>query len=284
MTDDQTPAPEAGDEDVANEAEQVETEDANDAADEEGQEKDQPAEDEAAKAESEDEKESRSKARRERRKAEMERLRKEAEASEHELSEANKRLEQLEKAVQGMRPPKEDDYTDYAEYQAALSAYNSVKILDERQMTNAKAEIETRQERHKQAEQQRQAEARRTFEESCVEAREKYADFDQVARRPDLPVTPAMADMIVGMDGGTDVLYHLGKNPEMAARIAQLPPVQAALEIGRIEAGLATPRPIAQSKAPPPIAPVGGAAKARKDPAKMTPAEYRAWREGGGTF
>lgn len=278
MLDDQTPAQEAGDEEVTEVVEELEADDTNATDENQGQDKDQPAEDEAKKAEAEDEKESRSKARRERRKAEMERQREAAEAAAKELKEANERLSQLEKVVQGMRPPKETDFADYAEYQAALSAFNSVKILDDRQIAEAKAKQEEQQKRHQEVEQQRQAEARRTFEESCSEARERYADFEQVARRPDLPVTPAMADIIVGLDGGPDVLYHLGKNPEKAAQIAKLPPVQAALEIGRIEAGLASPKPITQSKAPKPIAPVGGAAKPSKDPAKMTMAEYKAWR------
>ena len=59
-------------------------------------------------------------------------------------------------------------------------------------------------------------------------------------------------------------------------------PVQRAREIGRIEATLAAPKP--QSRAPDPISPVKSTVPVSKDPARMTAAEYDAWRQAGGTF
>lgn len=281
MTDIQTPAPEAGDEAVEDVKENTEATKEPEAAETKGQDNDQPAEGDAEN-DAEPEEKSRSKARRERRRAEMERSREAAEAAKRELAEANKKLEQLQQTVQQMQPPKESEFEDYQDYQAALTAYNSVKMLDDRQLKTAQAEAQERQRLFDEQERQRKASARSDFEESCSEARERYTDFDAVARRHDLPISPHVGEMIIGLDSGPDVLYHLGKHPKEAARISSLPPVQAALEIGRIDAGLAPPKPITQSNAPDPIKPVRGSANPQKDPNKMSSPEFRKWREGGG--
>ena len=89
------------------------------------------------------------------------------------------------------------------------------------------------------------------------EARDKYDDFDQVAYNQNLPVTEVMAQSIQASDIGPDVLYHLGSNPKEAARIARLPAILQAKEIGKIEASLSSSPPVRKtSTAPAPIAPV----------------------------
>jgi len=45
-----------------------------------------------------------------------------------------------------------------------------------------------------------------------------------------------MGIVITGMDDGPEVLYYLGKNPDLADKISQLSPLSAARELGRIEA------------------------------------------------
>jgi hypothetical protein len=71
-----------------------------------------------------------------------------------------------------------------------------------------------------------------------------------------------MAEVIADSEDGPAVAYYLGKNPEAAAAIAQLPPSAAARELGKLEARLAferekartpaTPARSAVSQAPPP--------------------------------
>ena len=280
MIDEQTPALEAGDEDVA-EAVIETTEDTTDepeAVETEGQDNDPPAEGDAP-----EEKASKSKVRRERRRAEMDQQRQAAEEAERGLSEANTKLQRLEQAVQHMQPPKESDFEDYQQFLAADTAFRSIQILDNRAVNESKTEADERQRQYDQLQQHNQTAARNMFEESCVEARDRYPDFDAVARA-DFPVNKTMADILVGLDSGPDVLYQLGKNPAKAAKIAAMPPVQAALEIGRIEAGLKQPKPITKSNAPSPITPVRGAGSPTKDPSKMSHNEYVKWRAAGGTF
>ena len=79
------------------------------------------------------------------------------------------------------------------------------------------------------------------------------------AYNPALQISDVVALAIQASDIGPDVAYHLGKNPKEAARIAKMPPLLQAREIGKIEATLSanppqpTPKP---SNAPPPITPI----------------------------
>jgi hypothetical protein len=75
-----------------------------------------------------------------------------------------------------------------------------------------------------------------TFQARVDGFKERAPDWDQVARNPNLPVTPVMADAITDSNLGTQVSYWLGQNPHEAARIASLPPIRQVAEIGQLEA------------------------------------------------
>lgn len=109
--------------------------------------------------------------------------------------------------------------------------------------------------------------------------REKYADYDAVTRNPNVPITPAMAEIIRDSDVGPDLAYHLGKNLTEAARIAALPQARQAAELGRLEERITAPK--ALPKQPPaPVEPVNAIASGgQKAPEEMTMAEFKAWRE-----
>lgn len=65
-----------------------------------------------------------------------------------------------------------------------------------------------------------------------------------------------------------DVLYHLAKNPDEAARIAMLPPTRQAVAVAKLAQGLNAPKRV--SSAPPPITPkvqgIGAAPATLDDP------------------
>jgi hypothetical protein len=90
-----------------------------------------------------------------------------------------------------------------------------------------------------------------------------------------------MADAAFSSEKGPELLYHLAQNPAEADRIARLPPTQASMEMGRLEAKLAAVPPRKTTQAPDPIAPVSGVGGAQTDadPDKMTVEQWRAWRE-----
>lgn len=91
------------------------------------------------------------------------------------------------------------------------------------------------------------------------QARDRYEDYDDVAYNPALPITDAMAHAIQHSDVGPDLAYYLGTHPKEAERIARLPPLLQAKELGKMEAKLpsmATTPPAQTTNAPAPIRPV----------------------------
>lgn len=179
------------------------------------------------------------------------------------------------------KPKSEDFLGDTDSYVEALSQYTeqlvewktkqATKELTERQ----KAELEAR----KKAESQQEVQTR--WMTKVEEARAKLDSFDAIALNPNISVNETMAEVIMASDTGPDILYHLGKFPEKAARIAAMAPAQAAAALGRLEAEvLKPPKPPKASNAPPPPKPVeAGSSGTSKDPSKMSMKEYEAWRD-----
>lgn len=95
------------------------------------------------------------------------------------------------------------------------------------------------------------------------------ADYDEVVYGKPLSVSPAMADAIKESEIGPEIHYHLGKNPDTAAKLSRLSTVAAAREIGILEARLSAAKESASkksvSKAPPPAeTKLRGASASRK--------------------
>ena len=168
--------------------------------------------------------------------------------------------------------PKLDQFATYEEYVAAVADYRVEQRFQ-------------RLEQERQAEEavKQKAEVQTGFQRKASEFKEQVADFEQVAYNPSLPITDVMADALNYSEKGPQVLYHLGKHPEEAQRIAELSvrsPVAAAIELGKLEERLSLPQPRTTTQAPPPIRPLsGGSGSAIVDPDKMTANEWRKWRE-----
>lgn len=172
-----------------------------------------------------------------------------------------------EQSVKAAPPPAPDDFADAASYAEALAERKAQELLAQREAAKQQAQL---------------LEAYQDREE---EARGKYDDFEQVAYNPNLPVTDVMAQTIHASDIGPEVIYYLGSNPKEAGRIANLPPILQAREIGKIEAKLASNPPVKKtSTAPAPIAPVsprssGGPAYDTTDPRSMKTMSTSEWIE-----
>lgn len=135
-------------------------------------------------------------------------------------------------------PPAEQFETTEA-YAEALAVQKAEQLLAQREAQKQHAEL---------------LEAYHDREE---QARDKYDDFEQVAYNPKLPITTVMADTIRASDIGPDVAYYLGTNVKETERIARLPAILQAKELGKIEAKLADNPPVKRStSAPAPINPV----------------------------
>lgn len=103
-----------------------------------------------------------------------------------------------------------------------------------------------------------------SYEERVEQARDaKYHDYDEVVGKPFEQGGPAISDLMAEAikleANGVDVAYHLGTNVKESIRIAKLPPLQQAIEIGKLAVKLAGQAPPTKkvSSAPSPIRPVG---------------------------
>jgi hypothetical protein len=228
----------------------------------------QPVEGQPAEAEAEDaeEKRSRSQERRERRKARMEQLRQDAEA-------AQKRLERLERAAQGEKEPSEAEFADLTEYAIAKAAWK----LQQGTIARERDEVS---EAAKAAQAERARELAASYQDQIAEAKGRYVDFDAVVNNPRVYIAPHVAELVISSDQAADLAYAVASKPDLAARISSLPPIEAARELGRLEASLTAPRRVTSS-APPPITPVSARSQAGKNPADMSYEEYKAWRKRG---
>ncbi len=106
------------------------------------------------------------------------------------------------------------------------------------------------------------------------------ADYAEIAGNPDLPVNDSMAETIRDMDNGPEVLYHLGKNIDIADSISRLSPLAAARELGRIEERLSSQiKSKTVSDAPKPAPKIKTANPAiTKNVDDMTDKEFAAYR------
>lgn len=148
--------------------------------------------------------------------------------------------------------PTPEQFKTTEEYVEAVAEWKADQKITERLAANQKVEREARQ-------RQAQEESAATYRETEEAVRAKYDDFDEVAYNPRLPISDAMAQTIQLSEQGAELIYHLGKNPQEAARIFNLPPFLQAKELGKLEAKLASAPPAKPlSSAPEPINPVGG--------------------------
>ena len=139
-----------------------------------------------------------------------------------------------------------------------------------------------------QAERAQEAQARQTASQfDLYQERVQQAglpDYAEVVGQSDVPAAPHVLESILDSDVGPQLAYHLAKHPDVAERLNAMTPVQAAREIGRLEAAVASPsatQPTPPAKrtttAPAPINPVrGGNGQFVKPPEAMSDAEWYA--------
>jgi hypothetical protein len=168
------------------------------------------------------------------------------------------------------KPPSLADFNyDEGKYQQALLDFATKAA--EKTVTAKLSEWERQQST------QRQAQTFKAKEAAFAATVEDYADkvYD-----PSVPISAAMAEAIADSEIGPQLAYHLADNRELAARIASLSPVQAARELGKLEAKLSAPPPKPVTKAPPPPPKIAAAeGEVDKDPDKMGIDEWMKWRE-----
>lgn len=196
-----------------------------------------------------------------------------------------------QKADDQKKPEKRDDarpdpkdFDDYDAYNEALTDWKVDQKLKER---DEKRQTETKVSEFKQSQEQK----RQRYEEGMEAARELYDDFDEVIESYDRPLTIGMMQALVDSEIGPQVAYYLAKHPKEAQRIEKMTSlVEINKAIGKIEAkveaqqeGKGDADEPKTTKSPPPINPVKGSSKSKKDPDDLSYEEYskeRAKRRG----
>ena len=126
-------------------------------------------------------------------------------------------------------------------YNAALARYEMKQLLEESKAAEAKAAEDAK------AQQAQEAKFSEWGTKLEVAIETKYPDM--LEKNAELQETFAdlapdygdfLANTIVDMEYGTDVLYHLASNLDEAEQIVALGPVKAALALGRLEAQFAS--------------------------------------------
>ena len=192
---------------------------------------------------------------------------------------------------QAGQEPKQEDFDSFDDYLDALDKYD--------QGAEAEKPAEPEPKQDKTADESggdlppltdSQKTAMAVVQEAIQSADNLPEDFDAVALSPDVPVTGEMLEALAECEDPGKVLYHLGRNPDVAENIAGKTPIQQAKAIAKLELTVdnAKPKkPVKTPNAPDPITPVSGSDAQKKSLSEMTQAEYEAEmnareRSGGG--
>lgn len=180
-------------------------------------------------------------------------------------------VQRLQAENTALQAPNEQNYPNPDDYIADRAAFAARQQMTQAELQRAEAAV-------KHAEGGTQQARQEAVNEVLQEGSAKHPDFEVVVKS--MPLTQDGLSAAMEAENAADVLYHLGKNPAEASRIAQLPPVAQAVEIGILSTRLTPPKPKPTS-APPPINHLrGNSGKVEKAPDEMTTAEYRKWRMG----
>lgn len=164
--------------------------------------------------------------------------------------------------VPEVKEPTMADFKTMGEYLTAVREFDRKQAV-----TLAKGEWEKSQNELKQ--QERAKTQADQWQAKVGPAQKKYADFDEVALNPDLPVPVGSVAFafLHDSDHGADVLYHLGSNPDKLVEINAMPPLKAARALYAIEAEVSKPPsvPAITKASRPPIQITGNGASTTVD-------------------
>jgi hypothetical protein len=217
-------------------------------------------------------------------KAEITKERNRRRAAEEETQRLKEQVDRLTKAIEpkpqeerASSKPNRNDFFDPEEYETALTEWITETVTSKVQ---AKVEEKTTEATREQAAARHIQETQKAWSAQVETAKKSHPDFEEIVYSDDFQCSTPMMNAIVADINGAEVAYHLGQNPEEASKIAELPPVQQIIEIGRLSATLQAKPAAEPRRAPAPIRPLGNEAPAvNKGPAEESEAEYFARRK-----
>jgi hypothetical protein len=222
----------------------------------------------------------------EKRFSELTKARKAAEESAAQERAAREALESRLQALEGQQSnkktnevntkPQPDDYADAFRYAEALAEWSANEAVARRE-----------QEIKQQAEQAKQQEVMKTWQQKLEAVKAELPDYEDMVASSTVAVSDAVRDAILESDVGPRILYELASDDELGAKIANLSTAQALKMIGKLEAKFevqaeepAKSKPVAvKSNAPKPINPIRGTGSQSvyTDGEQI---DYQAWKAG----
>lgn len=212
---------------------------------------------------------------------EREEAKRRAEAAEKKLKELEGKTKEETKPT--AKKPREHDFDTYDEFLDALDDFENGSAEDNNEGNKAESKDKSKDESKGEAEEPEisdQAKTAIAVLKEKVDSAEKPDDFNDVAYAEDLSITQDMVEALSECDNPDRVLYHLGKNKELATEIAGKSKMQQFKEVLRLDMTVKAskpPKPTKTTAAPDPISPVHGSDAQEKDISEMTQAEYEAW-------
>ncbi len=159
-------------------------------------------------------------------------------------------------AEETAKAPREEDFNgDWGKYVAATAAYEAAKAVKDTLHAD-------KQEANKSRAAELQSEVMADFEERADAFKAKATDFDEVINKfmeAGGKFSDPVRDLVMDSEKGPELAYFLAKNPKVVQNLNSLNPLQAAKQLGALEASLSRPQARA-TKAPPPIKPPSGGA------------------------
>lgn len=161
---------------------------------------------------------------------------------------AERRLQALQPKKEPLKEPVISDFKTLDDYNKAMLTYGKALGAEEAAQQSERNTLA-----------QEEAAVRTAVATREAKARTKYADYNDTIM-PIVPIIgsmPILRQFIGGSELGSEVAYHLGKNPTVLQQLKQLAPIDLARQLFALETRVKTASTVKQSDAPDPIKTVG---------------------------
>lgn len=177
---------------------------------------------------------------------------------------------------QAEKPQEPKEIRTLADFEYDEVKYQQYLADEYSKLAESKFKELMRQENQKSAIQRRN----QIFSDTEKDFSNEVKDYYQVTRSEDLQYSESMHDIVTDLDYGHEVLYYLGKNKDVAAKIHAMPEKRQAIEFGRLEERLQAlkVKPVSNAPAPPKTI-KGGKSQVQKAPEKMSQSEFEKYRQ-----
>ena len=190
--------------------------------------------------------------------------------------------------AEGSQPPAAPAAQPQADKEPTLDDFKGETAYEDWIAARTEFRIEANQ-KQRQAQSQAQTQAvtlRQKWDERCNQASANIPDLSEVINSPVQPfpiLKPAVTDAIFKSDAGPEIVYYLHKNPAEGARLANMDPALAIMELYGVRdkaKAILQPKIRTVTQAAPPLNPGnGGGVTTETDTADLPMAEYARRRE-----